>query len=204
MNTLLADHFVALLTRSVQITTLAVRRIAAEIALVALGIAWVVALAQVVIPLPFTPVMLSLGTFGALSLGGAYGAKRSLITLSTYWALGIVGVPVFQGFKSGMSVTAGYAFGFIIAAVIVGKISESAAQKSHLKTFAAWAIASAVILLLGAAWLTYSMHLTVQQGVLKGIIPFIIGDTIKAIVAAGIFPLGYKIVNKFSHEGKGQ
>ena len=72
-----------------------------EIALVAAGTIAMIVLARISIPLPFTPVPVSLGTLGALSVGTTLGARRGLASVATYALLGVAGVPVFTGTNVG-------------------------------------------------------------------------------------------------------
>lgn len=173
-------------------------RVASEAFLLAFGVVWVALLSQVALPLPFTPVMISLGTFSVLSIGAAYGMKRSAATLSAYALLGFAGAPVFQGFKAGFGLpTMGYVFGYIFAAMLVGYFSSTLVQKSHLKTAAVWAGASLAIYIPGTIWLMHFMSLSLADGLTKGVYPFLIGDVVKVIAAAGIFPTLYKVLKRY-------
>ena len=86
-NRVLADRFGGTIVR--------------EIALVAAGTIALIVLARVSIPLPFTPVPVSLGTLGALSVGATLGARRGLVSVAAYALLGIAGAPVFTGTNVG-------------------------------------------------------------------------------------------------------
>src|SRR5438067_6276539 len=84
--------------------------------------------AQVVIPLPHTPVPITGQTFGVLLGGMALGWKRGLAGMALYAAAGAAGVPWFAGHSGGFSVitgpTAGYILGFVLAGAVVGKLAE--------------------------------------------------------------------------------
>lgn len=193
----IADYFVEALLS----TRISVARVASEAFLFVFGLVWLTVLSQVALPLPFTPVMVSLGTFSVLSIGAAYGAKRSAYTLSAWALLGFAGVPVFQGFKAGFGLpTMGYVVGYIFAAVLVGAFSSRLAQVSHLKTFAVWAGASLAIYIPGTLWLMHFMSLSLADGLAKGVYPFLIGDVVKVVAAAGIFPVLYKFLKRITGE----
>ena len=76
------------------------------------------------IPLGFTPVPVNLGTLGVFLTGGVLGRKYGTVSMTVYVLLGAVGVPVFAGFRGGLSVlvgpTGGYIIGYIAAAFLIG------------------------------------------------------------------------------------
>ena len=78
--------------------------------------------AQIAIPLPFTPVPLTLQTFAVLLAGAALGSLRGVASMGLYALMGVVGVPWFAEGSSGFSSASfGYILGFILAAFIVGR-----------------------------------------------------------------------------------
>ena len=92
------------------------------------GAAFVGLAAQVAIPLPFTPVPLTLQTFAVLLAGAALGSLRGVMAMSLYAVAGIAGVPWFAEGSSGFAMPSfGYILGFIVAAGIVGRIAEHGA-----------------------------------------------------------------------------
>ena len=97
----------------------------ATVALVLGGAAFVGISAQVVIPLPFTPVPLTLQTFAVLLVGAALGTWRGIASMIVYAAAGTAGVPWFSAGSSGWGgASYGYILGFIVAAGIVGRLAE--------------------------------------------------------------------------------
>ena len=175
-NRVLADRFGGTIVR--------------EIALVAAGTIALIVLARVSIPLPFTPVPVSLGTLGALSVGTALGARRGLVSVAAYALLGIVGVPVFTGTNVGWAFASfGYILGYFLVAAIAGLAAQRGADRRVL-TMAPTALASIFsVYVLGLAWMIPFAHMTLEQGLMKGFVPFIVGDLLKAAVAAGLFPV---------------
>ena len=164
--------------------------IAREIALIAAGTIALIVLARVSIPLPFTPVPVSLGTLGALSVGATLGARRGLVSVAAYALLGIAGAPVFTGTNVGWAFASfGYILGYFLVAAIAGLAAQRGADRRVL-TMAPTALASIFsVYVLGLAWMIPFAHMTLEQGLMKGFVPFIVGDLLKAAVAAGLFPV---------------
>lgn len=164
--------------------------IAREIALIAAGTLALIVLARISIPLPFTPVPVSLGTLGALSVGATLGERRGLVSVAAYALLGIAGAPVFTGTNVGWAFASfGYILGYFLVAAIAGLAAQRGADRRVL-TMAPTALASIFsVYVLGLAWMIPFAHMTLEQGLMKGFVPFIIGDLVKAAVAAGLFPV---------------
>ena len=164
--------------------------IAREIALIAAGTLALIVLARISIPLPFTPVPVSLGTLGALSVGTALGARRGLVSVAAYALLGLAGAPVFTGTNIGWAFASfGYILGYFLVAAIAGLAAQRGADRRVL-TMAPTALASIFsVYVLGLAWMIPFAHMTLEQGLMKGFVPFIVGDLVKAAVAAGLFPV---------------
>ena len=175
-NRVLADRFGGTIVR--------------EIALVAAGTIALIVLARVSIPLPFTPVPVSLGTLGALTVGATLGARRGLVSVAAYALLGIAGAPVFTGTNVGWAFASfGYILGYFLVAAIAGAAAQRGADRRVL-TMAPTALASIFsVYVLGLAWMIPFAHMTLEQGLMKGFVPFIVGDLLKAAVAAGLFPV---------------
>src|SRR5512132_4009477 len=109
--------------------TLLPRRRAALGLLPAVGASLAIALAaQVAVPLPFTPVPLTLQTLAVLLASAALGMRRGALAVALYLAEGLAGLPVFASFSSGpapfLGPTGGYLVGFLPAAAIVGALAE--------------------------------------------------------------------------------
>ena len=101
-----------------------VRALGRQAVLVIGGAAFVCLAAQIAIPLPFTPVPLTLQTFAVLLAGAALGSLRGIMAMSLYAVAGMVGVPWFAEGSSGFALASfGYILGFIVAAGIVGRIA---------------------------------------------------------------------------------
>jgi biotin transport system substrate-specific component len=169
-----------------------------EASLVCIGVLLMALTAQVSVPLPFTPVPLTGQTFGALLLGGAYGAGRAGISMLAYLLVGAVGAPVFAGGASGTDVfsspTAGYLFGMLVAAVLVGWSSERGWDRRLGSSLLAMLVGSAVIYLFGATWLAASLHVGAETAFSLGVRPFAVGDLLKLVLASALLPAAWRLL----------
>lgn len=167
-------------------------------AILVLGLTGFTALAaQVSIPLPFTPVPLTLQTFAVLAGAAALGAERAVIAQVLYITLAVAGVPVLAGGASGHEVvvgaTGGYLIGFVLASYVVGRISSNGVSTKSGKTALAFLAGSVFIYALGAPWLAFTTGNTITWAIVNGVVPFLVGDLIKAVAAGAVLPLAWKI-----------
>ena len=154
------------------------------------GAAFVGLAAQVAIPLPFTPVPLTLQTFAVLLAGAALGSLRGVLAMSLYAVAGIAGVPWFAEGSSGFAMPSfGYILGFIVAAGIVGRIAEHGATLTVWRTAGLMVLGNLVIYAVGVTWLKYAIDVTWATALQLGVVPFLIGDVVKIALAAGLLPL---------------
>lgn len=167
-------------------------------AILVMGLTGFTALAaQVSIPLPFTPVPLTLQTFAVLAGAAALGAERAVIAQVLYITLAVAGVPVLAGGASGHEVvvgaTGGYLIGFVLASYVVGQLSSKGASTKSGRTALAFLAGSVLIYALGAPWLAFTTGNTITWAVVNGVVPFLVGDLIKAVAAGAVLPLAWKI-----------
>src|SRR5512134_3914103 len=120
-----------------------------DVILVVLGALFVAALAQVKVPLPFTPVPLTGQTFAVLLAGAVLGSKRSAASMLLYIALGAFGLPVFAGGASGLAylsgATLGYLVGFVLAAFVVGLLAERGFERSVRTSIVPFLVGTVII-----------------------------------------------------------
>lgn len=169
--------------------------LARDIILVLVGSGLIALAAQVAIPL--WPVPVTGQTFGVLLVGALLGRRRGAASLLTYLSQGAVGLPVFAGGTAGIAKltgpTGGYLVGFVVAAFVVGWLSERGWDRRFVTTVIAMVIGNAVIYSLGLLWLT---HFVGQGAVLSvGFTPFLLGDLLKIALAALVLPWGWTWVN---------
>ena len=163
-------------------------------------IALTVAGAYIRIPLPFTPVPITLQTFFVLLAGAVLGKKLGLISQMGYLMIGIFGLPVFTGGLYGFArlfgPTGGYLIGFVLAAYLVGRVLGRDKEAPFVKIAVAMLLGLVVLFSTGTLWLSFVLHLSLQKAFVLGVAPFIVGDLIKLMAAATI----YQIVQKQARE----
>lgn len=86
----------------------------------------------------------------------------------------------------------GYILGFIAAALIVGRLSESGASRTIGKTASLMVLGNVVIYAIGFTWLQFALNVSWSEALALGLLPFIVGDLIKVLAAAGLLPLAWK------------
>ena len=177
----------------------AARTALAQIVLVFSGAAFVGIAAQIAIPLPFTPVPLTLQTFAVLLAGAALGSLRGVASMGLYALMGVVGVPWFAEGSSGYSTASfGYILGFILAAFIVGRLAERGASTTPIHSAALMVIGNLAIYAVGVTWLKFAIDSSWATALSLGVVPFLIGDAIKIALAAGLLPLSWKGLEKLN------
>ncbi len=153
----------------------------------ALFAALTVVLAQIVIPLPFTPVPISLGLVGATLSGGVLGAKRGAAAQGLYLFLGLLGLPVFSYLRGGagllFGVTGGYLFGYILTAAVCGVVCHGG-RDGFLKTAMAMLAGTATCYLCGTLWYMLLTQSTLLTALTACVLPFLPGELLKIPMAA--------------------
>jgi biotin transport system substrate-specific component len=168
-----------------------------QIALVLGGAAFVGLAAQIAIPLPFTPVPLTLQTFAVLLVGASLGSLRGALSMVVYLIVGMVGVPWFAEGSSGFSnASFGYILGFIFAAFIVGRLAERGASTTALRSAGLMVVGNLAIYAVGVTWLKFAIDVNWATALSLGVVPFLIGDAVKIALAAGLLPLSWKGLEK--------
>jgi biotin transport system substrate-specific component len=167
-----------------------------SIALVIGGAIFVGLTAQVSIPLPFTPVPLTLQTFSVLLVGAALGSVRGASSMALYLLAGVAGVPWFANQQSGWAFASfGYIVGFVVAAWLVGQLAERGADRRVLSTIGMMALGNLVIYVFGVAGLMLIADMSFGRALRLGVLPFLIGDAIKILLAAVLLPGTWKLIN---------
>ena len=178
---------------------LVARSLLSDALLVVGGAAFTGLLAQVVIPLQ--PVPITGQTLAVLLVGSTLGAVRGALAMVVYAVLGIVGVPWFSDATSGWHIvagpTGGYIVGFILAAGLTGWLAQRQWDRRVVGAFVSFMAGTGVTFAIGLPWLAASLGLNLEQTLNAGLYPFIIGGVIKALLAAGIIPLAWKLTDRF-------
>lgn len=140
------------------------------------------------VPVPGSPVPVTLQTYFVLIAGALLGWKLGSLSQFIYVVLGGIGLPLFAGGATGglylFGPTGGYLLGFFIAALLIGRVM-SVESPSTLRAALAMTAGSLVIYLFGAAHLAFGWGLGVERAILGGVLPFLAGDAVKIVAAVG-------------------
>ena len=151
--------------------------------------------ARIAIPVPWSPVPITGQTFAVLLSGAVLGARRGFAAQLLYLAEGAAGLPVFAGGAAGAAVllgpTGGYLLAFPFAAALTGALAAQGWDRRFVTTAAAMLLGSAVIFALGLALL--SRFIPSGRLLAAGLLPFLLGDLIKATLAAIAFPAAWRL-----------
>lgn len=161
------------------------------------GAAFVGILAQISIPLGFTPVPITGQTLGVLVVGTALGWRRASLSMAFYMLAGIAGVPWFADHAHGVQMPLlGYLVGFIFASALLGALASKSNDRNIVRAALSMFAAELVIYAFGVSWLSHNLHVSLATGFNLGMRPFIWGDIIKAVFAGLAFPAAWRIVKK--------
>ncbi len=167
--------------------------------------------AVISVPLPFSPVPVSLATLAVLICGGLLGPKYGSLSQIIYLLLGAVGVPIFHSFTGGMGIllgpTGGFLFGYIFMAFTFGLLTDIILKnkrtgdiKSTALVFFAAVHATITCYIPGLLWFMVVTGNGIGTAASMAVLPFIPVDLFKCIVAAllvkrltSILPKGYNI-----------
>jgi biotin transport system substrate-specific component len=142
------------------------------------------------IPLPFTPVPLTLQTFFVLLSGALLGAGCGAMSQLGYIMLGLSGLPVFAGANFGAAYlfgpTGGYLIGFVLASFMIGRAIKYCKNNFFL-ILLTFILADLLLLLSGVFWLKLIFGYPTSRLFLIGLIPFLPGDILKATAAALLY-----------------
>ncbi len=154
-------------------------------------------MAHVRLPLPFTPVPITGQTFAVLLVGAALGSRRGAAAGLAYLAEGAAGLPVFAGGAGPaylLGPTGGYLLGFIAAAFLTGRLAERGGDRRFATAWVGFLLGEAAIYALGVPWLAHFVGF--PQAVAMGLLPFIVGDIVKAIAAGLLLPAAWRLVGE--------
>lgn len=150
--------------------------------------------AQIAVPLPFTPVPLSLQTLTVLLAGAALGPMRGGAAMGLYLLAGTLGVPWFSEQRSGWEFASfGYIVGFVLAAMAVGALARRGADRTVPGTAVLMVLGNLLIYVLGVSWLAVAIEVDLATAIGLGATPFLIGDGLKIAVAAALLPAAWRL-----------
>lgn len=142
------------------------------------------------LPLPFSPVPITLQTFFVLLSAAFLGSNLGAVAQLSYILLGISGLPIFSGAGSGLfyffGPTGGYLFGFVLATFFIGRFIKYANDNLSF-VFGILCFADLILLTCGLIWLKFLFGYSFTKLLFIGFIPFLPGDLFKAFVASVIY-----------------
>jgi biotin transport system substrate-specific component len=162
----------------------------AKQAAIVVGASLFVALcAKVTIPLPFTPVPLTLQNFGVLLVGLLLGSRRGFAALALYLAEGAMGLPVFNptgpgGVAQMLGPTGGYLMAYPLVAGLAGLVMERG-RKTFARAAAAGVLGEILLFAVGLSWLALWTG-SVKRAFLYGLYWFLFAEVIKVLLVAGV------------------
>lgn len=186
----------ALTIPAVVIDRLVRGRAAADMLLVVAASALIAIAAQVAIPLPFTPVPLTLQPLAVILVGVALGSTRGAAAAALYLLEGFSGLPVFAQGHGGaiwlVGATAGYLYSYPFAAWVAGAVSERGWGSSIVRAITGMLLALGVIYLGGWSWLAALTD--ARTAFATGVAPFVLADIVKVAIGAALLPKAQKLV----------
>lgn len=188
----------ALTIPSVVIDRLVRGRAAANMLLVVGASALIAIAAQVAIPLPFTPVPLTLQPLAVIFIGVALGSTRGAAAAALYLLEGFSGLPVFAQGHGGpawlLGATAGFLYSYPFAAWVAGFVSERGWGSSIVRALTGMLLALGVIYLGGWSWL--ALLTDPRTAFAAGVAPFVLADIVKVALGAALLPKAQELVSR--------
>ncbi|RWH84250.1 MAG: biotin transporter BioY [Mesorhizobium sp.] len=139
------------------------------------------------IEVPMVPVPVTMQTFAVTLIGAVYGWRLGAATIIAWLVEGAIGLPVLSGGAAGahhfVGPTAGYLFAFPVVGALTGWLAERGWNGNRpWLAFVSMLLGNALCLVLGAAWL--SVAIGVEQAIVQGVTPFLVGGALKSALAA--------------------
>jgi biotin transport system substrate-specific component len=166
-----------------------VPEVARQVALVVGASLFVALCARVTIPLPFTPIPLTVQNFGVLLVGLLLGSRRGFAVLALYLAEGAIGMPVFNptgpgGIAQLLGPTGGFLLAYPLVAWVAGYVMEHG-RKSFARAALGGLLGEVVLFIVGLSWLAVLTH-SIAQAIRWGLYWFLFAEVIKVMMAAGV------------------
>ena len=162
------------------------------------------------VQVPFWPVPMTLQTLAVMLIGATYGSRLAVVTVLAYIAEGAIGLPVFANTPPQIAgplyligPTAGYIWGWVVAAAIIGFAADRGASRSIGKLFVLILIGEVVLFAMGFAWLAWfatlssgEIGLGTEKALAAGVTPFILADLLKVALASLLVPAAWGLLPK--------
>ena len=167
------------------------RSVAREIAYIALSVSLITVCAWISFPAMQVPITLQ--TLAVALIGALMGWKRGLAAIFVYILMGLIGIPVFSRFNSGVGAlfgpTGGYIFGFLFLALVPALCKYIPLKNKWGRAgifFAASVVGETLCYLFGTVWFILMYHCTLEYALATCVVPFIVPDLVKFVVAAAL------------------
>ncbi|MCH6160298.1 biotin transporter BioY [Streptomyces marispadix] len=155
--------------------------------------------AQLAVPVPGSPVPVTGQTFAALLVGAGLGARRGFLAMALYTLAGAAGVPWFADAASGAAMPSfGYVLGMLLAATVVGALARRGGDRGPLRTAGTMAAGTALTYAVGVPYLAVAAGMSASEAVAAGLVPFLVGDVLKAALAMVALPAAWKLAGRRS------
>jgi biotin transport system substrate-specific component len=151
------------------------------------------------VAVPFFPVPMTLSTLAVLLVGLTFGARLGAAAVLAYLAEGAMGLPVFAGGMSSASLvgpTAGFLYGYVAMAWLAGLAVEKGLARGVVSTALCGIGASALLYVPGLAWPAAVMGTSAPDLWAHWMAPFLLGDVVKAVIAAMVVFGGWKALER--------
>lgn len=161
---------------------------------------------------PYVPVTLQ--TFGVLFTSAVLGARRGISATAIYLLIGAAGLPVFAFERSGLETfvafesgrlvlgaTGGYLAGFLLASAVVGAMAQRGWDRRLGGSLGAMIVGTLLIYAVGLTWLALALDSGLLEVLPFGLYPFVPGDVLKLLLAAGALPLGWRLAGRRASGG---
>lgn len=166
---------------------------AREVAYISLGVALIAVCAWISIPLG--PIPVTLQTFAVPFVGAILGWKRGLAAVAVYFVMGLIGIPVFAGFRSGVAVlfgpTGGYLLGFFLEVILVGAAKYLPVRSRWAKIgtlYGAMILGEALMFAFGTLWFMTMYRgageMSLAAALTLCVVPYLAPDAVKTAIAA--------------------
>ncbi|MEP7081987.1 MAG: biotin transporter BioY [Chloroflexota bacterium] len=168
-----------------------------DVLLVLGGAALTALAAQIAITLPWSPVPYTFQTFAVLLVGTALGVWRGTAAMALYVLAGAIGLPVYAEGAAGigqlLGITGGYLAGFLVAALLVGRLAEMGWDRTVLRAAGLMLAGTLLIYAVGVPVLALTTGMDLPTAIYRGAGVFLPWDLLKVLMAAGALPLAWRV-----------
>lgn len=155
-------------------------------------------MAQLVVPVPGSPVPITGLTLALVVVAASLGPVRGLASMGLYLAAGLVGLPFFSaggsGFAAAFGATGGYLMALLPAAYLIGLAAKHGADRRVGRALLLFLAAQGLVFAIGVPWLAAVTGMNASQALAAGLYPFVLGGIVKAVVAALAVPAAWQLV----------